>query len=123
MSGGGASVAHSSGVAGGAPTTKSVRGRVAPSQSDIYAYKGKFNQNNILTAAISAIIFTLIMPSGAPIYAVIVGALAGIVFGKLVFGGLGSNIFNPAAVGMLFAKVCFGGQYAPNVETFCFFKS
>ena len=72
-----------------------------------YAYKGKFNQNNILTAAISAIIFTLIMPAGAPIYAVIIGALAGIVFGKLVFGGLGSNIFNPAAVGMLFAKLCF----------------
>ena len=82
-----------------------------------YAYKDKFNQNNILTAAISAIIFTLIMPAGAPIYAVVVGALAGIILGKLVFGGLGSNIFNPAAVGMLFAKVCFGGQYAPNVET------
>ena len=77
----------------------------------IYAYKGKFNQNNVLTAAISAIIFTLIMPAGAPIYAVIIGALAGIVFGKLVFGGLGSNIFNPAAVGMVFAKICFGSQY------------
>ena len=82
-----------------------------------YAYKGKFNQNNILTAAISAIIFTLIMPAGAPIYAVVVGALAGIILGKLVFGGLGSNIFNPAAVGMLFAKVCFGSQYAKNVPT------
>ena len=76
-----------------------------------YAYKGKYNQNNILTPAISAIIFTLIMPAGAPIYAVIVGALVGIVLGKLVFGGLGSNIFNPAAVGMLFAKICFGSQY------------
>ena len=83
----------------------------------VYAYKGKFDQNNALSAAISAIIFTLIMPAGAPIYAVIIGALVGIVFGKLVFGGLGSNIFNPAAVGMLFAKVCFGGQYAKNVET------
>ena len=80
-----------------------------------YAYKGKFNQNNVLTAAISAIIFTLIMPAGAPIYAVIIGALVGIVFGKLVFGGLGSNIFNPAAVGMLFAKLCFGSQYAKFV--------
>ena len=39
-----------------------------------YAYKGKFNQNNVLTAAISAIIFVLIMPAGAPIYAVIIGA-------------------------------------------------
>ena len=82
-----------------------------------YAYKGKFNQNNVLTAAISAIIFTLIMPAGAPIYAVVVGALVGIVFGKLVFGGLGSNIFNPAAVGMLFAKLCFGSQYAKYVDT------
>ena len=81
-----------------------------------YAYKGKYNQNNVLTAAISAIIFTLIMPSGAPIYAVIIGALAGIVLGKLVFGGLGSNIFNPAAVGMVFAKICFGGQYVAQTS-------
>ena len=82
----------------------------------VYAYKGKYNQNNVLTAAISAIIFTLIMPSGAPIYAVVIGALAGIVLGKLVFGGLGSNIFNPAAVGMVFAKICFGSQYAAQTS-------
>ena len=48
-----------------------------------YAYKGKYNQNNILTAAITAIIYTLIMPAGAPIYAVIIGALVGIVLGKM----------------------------------------
>lgn len=83
----------------------------------IYAYKGKFNLNNVLTASISAVIFTLIMPAGAPIYAVIVGAFVGIVFGKLVFGGLGSNIFNPAVVGMLFAKLCFSSQYVAVVDT------
>ena len=83
----------------------------------LYAYKGKFNQNNVLTACISAVIFTLIMPAGAPIYAVIIGALAGIIIGKLVFGGTGSNIFNPAAVGMLFAKLCFGSQYVNYVPT------
>lgn len=82
-----------------------------------HAYKGKYNQNNILAPAITAIIYTLIMPAGAPIYAFIVGAIVGIVFGKLVFGGLGSNIFNPAAVGMLFAKICFGSQYVYNVPT------
>ena len=86
-----------------------------------YAYKGKYNQNNILTPAISAVIFTLIMPAGAPIYAVILGALVGIVLGKLVFGGLGSNIFNPAAVGMVFAKLCFGSQYVTYVDTW-FYK-
>ena len=87
----------------------------------IYAYKGKVNKNFILTAAISAVIFTLIMPPGATIYAVIIGALVGIVFGKLVFGGLGSNIFNPAAVGMVFAKLCFGSQYVTYVDTW-FYK-
>ena len=79
-----------------------------------YSYKGKYNQVNIITPAISAIIYTLIMPAmplNIPLTYVIiaVGALAGIVLGKLVFGGLGSNIFNPAAVGMIFAKLCFGG--------------
>jgi electron transport complex protein RnfD len=86
-----------------------------------YAYKGHYNQNNILTPAITAVIFTLIMPAGAPIYAIIVGAFVGIVLGKLVFGGLGSNIFNPAAVGMLFAKLCFGSQYVSYVDTW-FYK-
>ena len=76
-----------------------------------YAYKGKIDKNNILTPAISAVIYTLIMPPTAPIYAIIIGALVGIVIGKLVFGGLGSNIFNPAAVGMVFAKLCFNSQY------------
>ena len=83
-----------------------------------YAYKDHhFNRYNVLSAAITATIFTLVMPAGAPIYAVIIGALVGIIFGKLVFGGLGSNIFNPAVVGMLFAKLCFGSQYQKYVPT------
>ncbi len=95
-----------------------------------YAYKGKFNQNNILTAAISAVIFTLIMPVAMklpngtiipPIYPAIVGSLVGIWFGKLVFGGTGSNIFNPAAVGMVFAKLCFGSTYLTYVDNW-FYK-
>lgn len=83
----------------------------------LHSYQGHYSITNVLTASISAVIFTLIMPAGAPIYAVVVGSLFGIVIGKLLFGGTGSNIFNPAAVGMLFAKFCFGGQYAKYVDT------
>ena len=79
----------------------------------IYAYKGKVDITNIITPAISAVIFTLIMPPTARFYAIAIGSFVGIVFGKLVFGGLGSNIFNPAVVGMVFAKHCFGSQYRP----------
>lgn len=96
----------------------------------IHSYKGTFTQNNFLSAAISAVIFTLIMPVAMklpdgsiipPIYPAIVGSLVGIVLGKLVFGGLGQNIFNPAVVGMLFAKLCFGSTYVYYADTW-FFK-
>lgn len=74
------------------------------------------NINNILAPIISGVIFALIMPAhsnpASIIYvATFVGALVGIVLGKLVFGGTGQNIFNPAAVGMVFAKICFGSRY------------
>ena len=67
--------------------------------------------NNFLAPLISGIIYALIMPAGARIWVVVVGALAGIVAGKLLFGGLGSNIFNPAALGRVFASICFSLDY------------
>lgn len=70
--------------------------------------KKQFTINNITAPLISALIYSLIMPAGAAPYVVIVGALFGIIVGKMVFGGLGSNIFNPAAIGRIFAAVCFG---------------
>ena len=66
--------------------------------------------NNVLTPCISGIIYALLLPAGTPSYVVIVGALIGIVFGKLVFGGMGNNIFNPAALGRVFVMLAFGSQ-------------
>ncbi len=69
-----------------------------------------------LAPLVSGVIFALIMPTGSdPAYviylALILGSIFGIVIGKLVFGGTGQNIFNPAAAGMVFAKVCFGTKF------------
>ena len=69
-----------------------------------------------LGPAVSGLIFGMVMPpSSSPGYiiyvALILGSLFGIVIGKLVFGGLGQNIFNPAVTGMVFAKICFGSKY------------
>lgn len=66
--------------------------------------------NNITAPAVSAIIYAMIMPAGANWYIVVVGALIGIVVGKLLFGGLGSNIFNPAALGRVSVMICFGSN-------------
>ena len=70
----------------------------------------QFNINNIYCPLISALIFSLLLPAATPVYVIIVGALVGILFGKLVYGPYGSNIFNPAALGFVFVLICFSGQ-------------
>ncbi len=70
----------------------------------------QFNINNIYCPLISALIFSLLLPAATPVYVVIVGAIVGILFGKLVYGPYGSNIFNPAALGFVFVLLCFSSQ-------------
>jgi len=56
---------------------------------------------------ISAIIFTLILPPRVSFGISIIGMVFGIFFGKLVYGGYGHNIFNPALVGRVFIHASF----------------
>ena len=72
--------------------------------------KDTFTINNITAPLISAIIYSLLMPAGCDWYVVFIGAFFGILVGKMFFGGLGSNIFNPAATGRVFVAVCFGSK-------------
>jgi Na+-translocating ferredoxin:NAD+ oxidoreductase subunit D len=71
--------------------------------------------NNITAPAVSAIIFAMLVPSKLPIYAVVMGAAFGIIVAKMLFGGLGSNIFNVAAAGRIFIALAltnmFSGTY------------
>jgi electron transport complex protein RnfD len=48
---------------------------------------------------VTAIILTLMCPVTITPYALIIATAFAIIFGRLVFGGFGNNIFNPAAVG------------------------
>lgn len=70
----------------------------------------QYTINNILAPLISSIIYSLIMPAGCSLYVVFIGALFGMLVGKMIFGGLGSNVFNPAAVGRIFVGICFGSK-------------
>lgn len=56
---------------------------------------------------VSAIIYALIMPPTIPWHVLIFGMVFAIMFGKMVFGGFGFNIFNPAMVGRAFVYICF----------------
>jgi len=59
------------------------------------------------SAAITGILLALTLPPGIPLWMAFVGGAFGIVFGKLVFGGLGQNIFNPALLGRAFLQAAF----------------
>ena len=72
--------------------------------------KANYTINNFTAPLISALIYALILPAGCNWYVVLVGAIFGMLVGKMLFGGLGSNIFNPAAVGRIFVGICFGSE-------------
>lgn len=83
--------------------------------------KSQYTVNNLTAPIISALIYAMIMPACCDLFVVFIGALFGILIGKMVFGGLGSNIFNPAAVGRIFASICFGdalGKAYPLQSTY-----
>ncbi|MDC7125509.1 MAG: RnfABCDGE type electron transport complex subunit D, partial [Spirochaetales bacterium] len=53
-------------------------------------------------------LYALSMPPAIPYWIAVVGIVFGVVFGKMVFGGFGRNIFNPAISGRAFVYISFG---------------
>ncbi len=62
------------------------------------------------SALITGVLLAFNLPSGLPIWMIIVGSLVAIGVAKMSFGGLGFNIFNPALVGRVFLLVSFPVQ-------------
>ncbi len=56
---------------------------------------------------VSVVLYALTLPVRTPLLIVAIGIVFGIVFGKMVFGGFGRNVFNPALVGRAFIYVNF----------------
>ena len=61
------------------------------------------------SAVVTGLILALSLPGTAPWYVGVIGSIAAIGVGKVIFGGLGQNIFNPAMVGRAFVLLCFAG--------------
>ena len=62
------------------------------------------------SAVLTGLLLGFNLPSNLPIWIIILGALVAIGVGKMTFGGLGCNIFNPALVGRCFLLVSFPAQ-------------
>lgn len=62
------------------------------------------------SAILTGLLLGFNLPSNLPVWIVIIGALVAIGVGKMTFGGLGCNVFNPALVGRCFLLVSFPAQ-------------
>ena len=63
-----------------------------------------------LSAVLTGLLLALNLPSNLPIWTVLIGCVIAIGIGKMTFGGLGCNIFNPALVGRVFLLLSFPVQ-------------
>ena len=59
------------------------------------------------SAIVTGLLLGMNLPSNFPIWMIVIGALVAIGIGKMTFGGLGQNPFNPALVGRCFLLISF----------------
>ncbi len=57
---------------------------------------------------VSVILYVLTLPPDIPIWISVVGIVFGITFSKMLFGGFGKNVFNPAITSRAFIYISFG---------------
>jgi Na+-transporting NADH:ubiquinone oxidoreductase subunit B len=68
-----------------------------------------YPQKKPVTSAVlvTGLIFTLSLPPTIPFWMAIVGIVVAVAIGKMIFGGFGQNVFNPAMVGRCFIYITF----------------
>lgn len=59
------------------------------------------------SAVCTGLLLALTLPPRLPFWEAFLGALFAIALGKMIFGGLGFNLFNPALLGRAFLMACF----------------
>lgn len=59
------------------------------------------------SALITGILLALCLPPGFPLWMAFLGGVVSIGIGKVIWGGLGQNVFNPALVGRAFLQSAF----------------
>lgn len=62
------------------------------------------------SAILTGLLLGFNLPSNLPLWLIVLGALVAIGVGKMTFGGLGQNPFNPALVGRVFLLISFPVQ-------------
>ena len=63
-----------------------------------------------LSAVVTGVLLAFNLPATIPWWIVVIGAFVAIAIGKMTFGGLGKNPFNPALVGRVFLLIAYPVQ-------------
>ncbi|HHY03568.1 MAG TPA: RnfABCDGE type electron transport complex subunit D [Thermoanaerobacterales bacterium] len=69
--------------------------------------RGKDITINDGSALVTGMLLALNLPPGLPYWMAVVGAIIAIALGKQIYGGLGTNPFNPALIGRVFLMISF----------------
>lgn len=69
------------------------------------------------SAVITGILFAFVVTPTLPLWMAVIGSFVSIFLGKMVFGGLGHNIFNPALIGRAFLMASWLGAMTSWVGT------
>lgn len=65
---------------------------------------------------VTGMILALLLPVATSVYAIVISTIFAIAVAKMVFGGFGHNIFNPAIAGRIFAQMAFLSKMAYDTE-------
>ncbi len=79
-----------------------------------YVMSRKYGLKMTESLFVSVMLYALSLPPTVPLWIAALGIIFGIVFGKMVFGGFGRNIFNPAITARAFVYISFGGPLTGN---------
>lgn len=62
------------------------------------------------SALLTGVLLAFNLPASLPWWLVVLGSIVAIGIGKMAFGGLGNNVFNPALVGRVFLLISYPAQ-------------
>ncbi len=60
-----------------------------------------------LSACVTGVLLALVCPPTIPLWMLVIGSAVAVVIAKGIFGGIGSNVFNPALTGRAFLFISF----------------
>lgn len=70
------------------------------------------------SAMITGILMALVLPPTFPLWMAAVASFVAMALGKILFGGLGMNVFNPALIGRAFAQAAFPSSISTWAPTY-----